>query len=288
MIPDFRLYGTVEAAVPSRYFNLVRIGQLVDKQPSARYVPHRHARLHELKWISAGHLSLTIDEATHWVGADTLCVIAAGSVHQSTVVPGLDGIMLHFTSDFLLAGPGEASSRLLSAFYGVPPLHLKSAATAARLRGLFERLESEFAVAGPEQAGLLRHYLHIILLEVQREASRDLAGRLSDISRPTASRFADLVEQHYLDRKQVSDYAELLHLTPNYLNVLVKRATGRTAGQLIRDRVILEAKRLLLFSEASVSEVAYALQLDDASYFWRLFKKTVLLSPTEFRRQEQP
>ncbi len=285
LIPNFRLYGTAETTGPTLFFNILRVGQQVNRHDNLYHAPHRHAQLYEVVWLSAGHLALTIDEATYSLGPNTLGVISAGSVHESLASPDLAGILIHFSTDFLLAEPGEARARLFAAYHGAPPQHVASAATAARIRGLFERIEEEFAAVSPEKNEFIRYYLHLILLESQRAAGLARNTPPDDSSGSVTSRFVALVEQHYATKKQVSDYAELLHLTANYLNVLIKQTTGRTAGQLIRDRVILEAKRLFLFSEATVSEVASALQYDDVSYFWRLFKKAVNVSPTEFKKR---
>ena len=287
LIPNFRLYGTRETTGPNLFFNILRIGPAANTLTPTHYAPHRHAQLHEVLWLAAGQIDLTIDEATYSLEPNTLCVIGAGRVHGSVASPDVAGILLHFSADFLLSELSEAGSRLFAAYSAAPPRPVASAETAARIGGLFERIEEEFTIASREKNELIRHYLHIILLELQREAGAAQASQPDDASHVVASRFAGLVEQHYATKKQVSDYADLLHLTPNYLNVLVKHTTGRSAGQFIRDRVILEAKRLLLFSEASVSEVAYALNYDDVSYFWRLFKKVVHVSPTEFKKQGQ-
>lgn len=287
LIPNFRLYGTAETTGPNLFFNILRVGQAGHPPGHTHYAPHRHAQLYEVVWVLSGQLTLTIDEATYSLAPHTLGVIAAGRVHESVASPDFASILLHFSADFLLAGRSDTGSNVLAADGAAPPRHVADAATAGRIQGLFERIEQEFALPSREGNELIRHYLHIILLEMQREAGAGPAGPPDEARHAAASRFADLVEQHYATKKQVSDYAELLHLTPNYLNALVKHTTGRSAGQLIRDRVILEAKRLFLFSEASVSEVAYALNYDDVSYFWRLFKKAVHVSPTEFRKQGQ-
>ena len=286
LIPNFLLYGTKETTGPNRFFSVLRVGQAGASPDSTHYAPHRHAHLYEVMWLLSGQLTLTVDEVTHSLGPNTLCLIPAGRVHESVVSADYASILLHFSVDFLLSELSEAGSQLVAG-YGAPPQHVATAATARRIQGLFECIEEEFARASRERTELIRQYLRIILLELQREAGAARTGPSGDAGRGVTNRFLELIEQHYATKKQVSDYAELLHLTSNHLTAMVKHATCRAAGQLIRDRVILEAKRLLLFSDASVSEVAYALHYDDVSYFWRLFKKAVHVSPTEFKKQGQ-
>ena len=287
LISDIRLPDTPEATPPRSFLDVIRVGPAY-QPPAGYHAPHRHERLHQLVWLTAGHLTLTIDEATYALGPDTLYVVAAGRVHHTAFVGPLAGFLVHFSPDFLCSAGGEAGARAVAGFHRVAPVPLQATATVARVGELFALLEAEFGRVGPENNELLRHYLLIILLEMRREAGLARATSHDQAGRVVLDQFLALVEAHYATTKPVSAYAALLHITPNYLNALIKRTTGRTAGQLIRDRVMLEAKRLLLYSDATVAEVALSLGYDDASYFWRLFKKAVLVSPTEFRKRNAP
>jgi len=266
-IPDFRLYGTTETAGANLFFNIARI-PAVGEQANYKHAPHRHTQLHQLVWLPAGYTEITIDETPHPLGAGTLYLIPAGLVHGSTFSRQLDGFVVHFSPDFLLSGGGPGGAAPLPGGPFVAVLQFAGGAVS-RVQGLLANIEAEFRQASPEKNELIQYYLHIVLLKMQRAAGLAQAGRHDQASSIFPARFAALVEQHYVTKKQVSDYAGLLHITPDYLNELVKRTTGRTAGQLIRDRVILEAKRRFLFSDETVSEVAHALNYDDVGYFWR-------------------
>jgi AraC family transcriptional activator of pobA len=93
-----------------------------------------------------------------------------------------------------------------------------------------------------------------------------------------------LIEQHYKTLRRPSEYAELLFVTPNHLNALCQDLLGRPAGEVIRDRVLLEAKRLLTNAAMTATEIAYELNFQDNSYFTRFFKKYEGITPDEFRR----
>ncbi|MBL4658385.1 MAG: helix-turn-helix domain-containing protein [Flavobacteriales bacterium] len=81
----------------------------------------------------------------------------------------------------------------------------------------------------------------------------------------------------------VKEYADLLSTTSEHLNGETKKVRGKTASDLISDRIILEAKRLLMYSEFSNKEIAYFLNYEDPSYFSRFFKNKIGISPSEFR-----
>ena len=92
-----------------------------------------------------------------------------------------------------------------------------------------------------------------------------------------------LIETRFRADKSVSAYAKALKVTPGHLNDTVKARTGRVAGDLLRERVLLEARRLLLHSRLGVAEVAYHLGYEDPSYFARTFRREIGSSPADFR-----
>ena len=79
------------------------------------------------------------------------------------------------------------------------------------------------------------------------------------------------MENYTSEKKTVKDYAKMLNITPNYLNTITKSEAGKTAGEVIRGKTILEAQRMLIFTTSSISEIAYKLNFEDNSYFWKLF-----------------
>jgi AraC family transcriptional activator of pobA len=94
-----------------------------------------------------------------------------------------------------------------------------------------------------------------------------------------------LVEEHFRQERQLSFYAGKLAMTPDRLNDHVKRAAGVTAGHLIRQRVLTEAKRQLVFTNQPINEIAYDLTFADPSHFTRFFRKQTGLTPQAFREQ---
>jgi len=94
-----------------------------------------------------------------------------------------------------------------------------------------------------------------------------------------------LMDQYYKTLRRPSEYAGMLYITPNHLNTLCQDLLGRSAGEVIRDRVLLEAKRLLTNAGMTATEIAYELNFQDNSYFNRFFKKYEGVTPDEFRRR---
>jgi len=102
-------------------------------------------------------------------------------------------------------------------------------------------------------------------------------------SEPTR-RFKLLLEKNFIEKKAVGEYAAMIGITPGHLNDTVQKDTGKTASEIIHERIILEARRLLYHSEKSVKEIAYALNYDDPSYFVKFFKTHTGSTPEHFRK----
>lgn len=113
-------------------------------------------------------------------------------------------------------------------------------------------------------------------------AKNDVGGRISR-PRQISRDFKRLLKENIRWNKSPSGYAGMLNISEAYLNEAVKKTTGFTAGYWIRDYVILEAKRLLFYTEMSVKEIAHTLGYDDHTYFSRLFRQTVGITPLAFR-----
>lgn len=98
-----------------------------------------------------------------------------------------------------------------------------------------------------------------------------------------SNQFASLLHAHYQEEKEVSFYADKLMLTPKTLSDILKKETGRSAKQSLDDYIILEAKSLLKQTGMSIKEIVYWLGYEDPSYFTKLFKSKVGLTPLEYR-----
>ncbi|WP_241077739.1 helix-turn-helix domain-containing protein [Flavimarina sp. Hel_I_48] len=97
-------------------------------------------------------------------------------------------------------------------------------------------------------------------------------------------KFEILVDKMYVDTKNVSDYAEKLNITPNYLTTTVKKLTGKSAKDIIQERLLVESKSLLRFSGLDVGEIAYRLNFQEPTHFTRFFKKWSGTTPNKFRQ----
>ena len=221
----------------------------------------------------------------------TLLFITPGQVH--TVKPGDDmrGIIVSFTREFFDAG-SEAATRLLLElpFYfatDTPPWLALDPDRETEIPDLFRQLQAEYDQARPDAVEVLRALLRILCVKAGRlHAARSPAPRANRAAALVRS-FQLAVEKHFARRPALAPYARELGVSVNHLNDVVSNATGRAAGEHIRLRRLLAAKRQLLHSELSVSEIGYRLGFKDPSYFSRFFRRYERVTPAAFRTQSR-
>lgn len=134
---------------------------------------------------------------------------------------------------------------------------------------------------------MLRILLKLIILKSTRIWKREhrLAedGQQADVQ--FLRKFSKLVEQHYRTLHKVADYADLLFVTPKNLSKKIGLVSKNTPNDIIKERIVLESKRLLAHTQLTVKEIAYSLNYEDDAYFIRFFTKNTGLSPISFRKQ---
>jgi AraC family transcriptional regulator, transcriptional activator of pobA len=244
---------------------------------------HRHA-FHELFFFLRGSGRHMIDLEMHPIEAPCIHVVAPGQVHCLERSPDMEGLVVMFGSEMELEQGHEARAALFSSLDRprAYPITAEQAVSAAALIGIMEQelsTDALPAVLNAHLAGLLIKCLHW-----SRRA--DGEGRQVDVH-DAVRRFSDLLERHFLNERQVAWYADQLAITPGHLNALVKQRLGLPVSTVIQDRLLLEARRLLLHSGMSVKEVSHALHIEDPGYFNRLFKKATGSTPLEFRTRSR-
>ncbi|AXK79303.1 helix-turn-helix domain-containing protein [Pseudolabrys taiwanensis] len=287
-LPLFHLYGDPpdDAA-----FDFIHIETIASRSSVHDWTirAHRHRNLSQILVIEKGGGEMIFETATVQFAAPTAILVPATAAHGFRFTPQeTDGWVVTFTDDVADVlgeqSSGEALKRL-KAVAADPLVPLYNAAEARRLSALCADLHEEGAVAREGYRLAMRALLALIAIEVVRlAASRARTGAVT-LTRADAQVEAlrGLIEQHFRKERLISFYAAKLAMTPDRLNDHVKRATGVTAGHLIRQRVLTEAKRQLVFTGQAIHEIAYDLAFSDPSHFTRFFRKQTGVTPQVFR-----
>lgn len=252
-------------------------------------VPHRHD-FYTIYWIKKGQLINTIDTVTHAVKKNTLFFLAPGQVHTMEFSEKVEGYMIAFQDAFMCLKDQAASLMGINSSLFFNNQFSSVITLTSEQEKDFEMVVHMMMKEVNEQAtdyetafhGLLRYFL---VLASRIKGSSMLAAPEQHATHNSSLflQFKNLIEEKYTTLKNVSDYAGILHIKPVLLNEISKQLSGITAGEHIRNRVILEAQRYLYNTDLSAKEIAYKLGFDDPHYFSRFFKKYTNQTPSEFK-----
>ena len=251
----------------------------------------RDRRLIHLIWNrSTQPQSLLVDNQP--IVLSPASVLSLTYLHQIELTsPGDELIIISFNREFycIKDHDQEVSCNGLI-FFGAQdtPLITLSPEEQQKFELLYQVFEDEFGTRDHIQGEMLRILLKRFIIKTTRLARDQVLKPGTDHSHvETIRQFNLLVDMHFRTRKQVSDYAELLHKSPKTLANLFSKHQQPSPLSIIHNRISLEAKRQLLFTEASIKEIAYDLGFDEVTHFTRFFKKKTGESPAFFRKNHQ-
>jgi AraC family transcriptional activator of pobA len=287
-LPLFHLYGDPP---DDQAFDFIHIETIASRSSIHDWTirAHRHRNLFQILLIGQGGGEMTFEAATIAFDARCAILVPATIAHGFRFRPAVtDGWVISFTEDVAEAmgdRRGEALAQL-KALAAEPVVPLGDA-EHARLMKRAEELHEERFLARAGFRIAMRGLLALIAVEVARlAAGRARAGIEAVSLEPTGATveaLRKLVEEYFHKERQLAFYADRLAMTVDRLNDHVRRATGVTAGHLIRQRVLTEAKRQLVFTSQPIHEIAYDLAFSDPSHFARFFRKQTGTTPHEFR-----
>ncbi|HSD81337.1 MAG TPA: AraC family transcriptional regulator [Solirubrobacteraceae bacterium] len=247
--------------------------------------PHRHD-YHELVWVRSGCGRHLLDGRAREIRPRTVTIIGRGQVHVFERAEDVHGAVVRFGDELLLGTGAERATPawLLSGVGGrtvvVPGEEVD------RLEAAIGALDAE-ARRPPDvrSADVQRHLVAVLLLWLERwyDAAHTERRDADDGDAELHRRFTRVLERDFARHHDAAHYADALHVPPAALARALARATGRPTKELVTDRVMLEAARLLRFTGLTVGEVAYRVGFADPLYFSRAFKRRFGESPLAYR-----
>ena len=256
-----------------------------------RFVPHRHD-FFEIIWLRSGRGKVQSDLHSYPVSPRTLFFTSPGQIHSWKFKAEARGEIASFTEEFFAVTsehPGLLGKMpFLYSGAADPILHL-DAKEAARIDRAFRQLHAEAAEPAPGRDDLVRSYLTIILTLARQFFARRAPEQAPSVPAADllARRFRQALEENFPQLLEVGEYADLLHVSRTHLNQHLHLETGRSASEIIHERIVLEAKRLLSHTTLTAAQIAHRLHFEDPSYFGRFFRRSTGQTPGEYRDQAQ-
>ncbi len=243
---------------------------------------HRH-EFYFILALEKGKGTHVIDFKNYAIVNHSVFIMHPGQVHELSIKKGSTGFVVEFGDDFF-SSREFSSLNLLRKVSNKNYYELKS----QNFKKPFAFLASVFEEFNAKQEGyrdMIKASLEMFYIELirQSEVNKGNSSEKKLYVRERLDELLDLFEKHITSKKQVSQYAEMLNLTPFQLNSITKELLGKTCSDLINDHIILEAKRYLLATSNQVNQIAFHLGYDDPSYFIRFFRKHTGYSPATFR-----
>ncbi|MBN2742482.1 MAG: helix-turn-helix domain-containing protein [Marinilabiliaceae bacterium] len=283
VIPSMQLmHGDLPVAFAYR-----TAGYIWDKTGGQPDVPHRH-NFYTIIWIHQGRGKHYLDYREHDLAPDVIFFVSPGQVHQMVTDERPEGEVIMFTREFLdrhhIREDFIFNLGLFAHYADVPPLHV-DAEGAVRLRYQTRQIAESFDSGRSYAEDALAAYLKLFLIECNRvmEPQAQANPQSLQAGRQLVGRFKQLLEQRFNAWHKVSDYADALGITPDYLNNVMKLSIGRNAKEYIQERIVLEARRLGVHTQLTSKEIAYDLGFDDPAHFSKFYKNVSGQSFSDFR-----
>lgn len=281
--PLFGLYGEAIQVLEPGYVHIEDVAAR-SRALDWRIESHRHANLFQVLCIFDGESEVQFDDHVRSLTSGSVITIPLGVVHAFRFAPGTEGAVLTIVDEALRE---DVELAHFESLMRTPQLVTfeRSSEHFQQLRHHLHAIAAEFEQASTGHSLMLTSLVRIVLTMLVRrlEETRLIvtAGR-SDSE--ILKRFRKLLEQHYATQWSVARYASELNTSVSSLNRRCKRYVGLTAKSIIQNRVLMEAKRKLLYTREPVEQIAYSLGFSDPAYFSRFFSKWERVPPGEYRR----
>ena len=245
-------------------------------------------------WVKAGKGQHFMDDTLIDIQSNSFYLINKGKVYQLQKGSSMEGILIRYSNEFLPSINQNFNDKFYSSLYGyigdVGHFHLDNKVEIQEYETILEQLLKEFK-RPPQIFGkknILQHLLLTLLLLLERKSRELFTQKMDNTQKKDKSvyyQFLELMERHFFEEHQVVFYARQLGIPRRRLSDIIKLFHGQPAKNIIQERIILEAKRLLTFTNSNLKDIAYQLGFDTPTYFSRYFKKHTHQTPMEYQKK---
>lgn len=281
-IPVVDFYDDVETWPTSELIHCEPLAERSQRH-DWRIHPHRHSQLTQLFFLQKGRGTARIDSIAYDLEAPCVLVIPERCVHEFTWAKNSAGFVLSITSlvnTELMRQLGEHGN--VFATHAV----VDASEDPAYVEMLFTSIQREYAGALALQELSLDYLIKLLAVWLARcTATESRSDTQSSRAGQHLKRFRKLVDEHHKSHWPVSKYGNAIGITPSHLNAICQQSAGQSALEIVHERLLLAARRDLVYTEKTIAGVSHKLGFADPSYFTRFFKRHTGLPPSQFRRQ---
>ncbi|TLX56548.1 AraC family transcriptional regulator [Stutzerimonas nosocomialis] len=284
-VPVFKLYGEQLDWPTEDLLHCESIPQR-SSQHGWEIKPHRHADLLQLLYVQQGLADVEIEGRTHRIERPALLVVPPLTIHGFRFSADIQGYVVTLSAPLLESLQGALDGAV--GFAAQPACHLLGEAQA-QLDPLLATLQREYQQRGPGRDLSLRSLVALLMVWVARQGVPGPARRETlPRGHGLLAQFGALVEAHYREHWGIERYARELGISAAHLNGLCRRLAGQSALQVVHQRLLLEAKRDLIYTAMTVNQISDYLGFSEPAYFSRYFRRLTGQSPNAYRKVALP
>ncbi len=271
-------------------FELVSLGDLFLRNKNLLINPHRTDFYHIL-WFQKGNPTHWVDFEPVKIKSNSILFVGKDKVHSFDKSGNFDGRAILFTANFFCQSEADRKFLQSTILYNdlLNVTNIVLGKSAAVYSGIFDAIGEEVNKPADEnQQYILKNYLHNLMLLAERERQKQTITKIirsSDLD--IVLLFKDIVDKQFKSIKSVSEYSKQLHIYEKRLNIATTNVLGKPPKEIIDERILLEAKRLLVYSDYSIKEISIELGFDEPTNFIKYFRKHTAATPLEFRENHQ-
>lgn len=287
-IPQYFLYGDPPRKASDHFVHLESLAERAAPNHGTIRA-HSHSNLSHVFFITAGGGEMRAESVIVRFRAPCLLLIPATVVHEFAFAPACDGTVITVCSAYLRQLLVH-DARFASLFDGSREIAMAPESTEKRqIEECVARLQQEMLRSAPGQSLAVEANLLILLVSLLRLSQQENLARhvVYGPHVELVARFRQLIEVAFRFHQSLDKYAQDLHVTAARLRGACLRVTGHAPQELIHDRIELEAKRLLIFSNMRIADLAFHLGFGDPAYFSRFFARRTCESPRSFRQRQK-
>lgn len=285
-IPHYYLYGDQGADVELDFLNIEAIRDRSGPHDwSIR--PHAHPDHLQILLVREGGGMIRMEDRSLPIPAPGVLVVPAGIVHQIDFERGTDGFVVTAALGCLKTA-SSGDPRLIRAAGRPAAYPLEGTGiNIPAVNDTFHWLHREYIWSAPgRRTAIMAQFMRILVVVFRLSiAHEDLGIATPDRDYDLLVRYRALLESHFRDERSLTFYARHLAITPARLNAACKTRAGKTASELLYERIIIEAKRHLIYTENNVAQIGHLIGFQDPAYFNRFFTRHAGISPGLFRRK---